>query len=73
MEVTTRDGRRLVESAPVARGDPGAPLSAADLQAKFLDNARGVLGSAAEQVIANVEQIEQLPSCEPLLALLRVA
>jgi len=73
VEVTTRDGRRLVESAPVARGDPGAPLSAADLQAKFLDNARGVLGSAAEQVIANVEQIEQLPSCEPLLALLRVA
>jgi 2-methylcitrate dehydratase PrpD len=69
LEVRLRDGGHLVEAVPVARGDPARPLSSDDVRAKFQDNAAGVLGPAAEQVIEIIDRLEQLPSCEPLLSL----
>ena len=45
------DGRRLESSVVPARGDPEAPLSTAELTAKFHDFADAVVGSAAAAAI----------------------
>ncbi len=44
--VTLDDGTRLQETVLLPKGDPGAPLSDAELQDKFFANSAALLGSA---------------------------
>jgi 2-methylcitrate dehydratase PrpD len=71
LEVLTADGRRLRAEVMMARGEPELPLSQAELEAKFLDNARGRLSpEQARAVVDRIASLESLPDCSPLLDLL---
>ena len=71
LDLTTSDGRLLKAEVPIARGEPEIPLSQEDVEAKFLDNARGALSEEqAEAVIAEVRALDTRPSCGRLLDLL---
>ncbi|MBI3709632.1 MAG: MmgE/PrpD family protein [Proteobacteria bacterium] len=47
VEIETKDGRRLRHFQPTRKGDPDAPLSDAELDAKFLELATPAIGAAA--------------------------
>ncbi len=71
LDLTTTDGRLLQAEVPVARGEPELPLSLADLEAKFRDNARGaVADERAEAIIAEVRALDTRASCTRLFDLL---
>jgi 2-methylcitrate dehydratase PrpD len=66
-----RDGRELVEQADGARGYPAQPASDAELDAKFLGCARGVIPlSSAEHALAMLREFEALPDVRALMDLL---
>ncbi len=70
--VTTTDGRRLVETVEVARGEPERPLSDAEVEAKFLDNVADALPpERARAIIEAVRALDTLPTCAPLMTRLR--
>jgi 2-methylcitrate dehydratase PrpD len=54
IEATLRDGRTLVERLDVNAGHPDNPLSAEQVRAKFVDNARDTLG---EDGVARVARL----------------
>jgi 2-methylcitrate dehydratase PrpD len=67
--ITLRDGRRLRRCEPVTRGGPERPLSAADVEAKFFENAtRAVTDAQARQIVKSVQKLETLPSVNGLIA-----
>lgn len=69
VEITLRDGQRLVGEASLPRGDPERPLSHEELAAKFDALVRPVVGAAnARAAQAAVDRLAELPSLEPLLA-----
>ncbi len=71
LDLTTRDGRLLQATVPVARGEPELPLSLADIEAKFRDNARAALSDEqAEAIIAEVRALDTRSSCTRLFDLL---
>jgi 2-methylcitrate dehydratase PrpD len=71
LDLTTTDGRLLQANVPVARGEPELPLSLADLEAKFRDNARAALSDEqAEAIIAEVRALHTRSSCTRLFDLL---
>lgn len=71
LDVTTLDGRRLQAEVPLARGEPERPLTRADLEAKFLDNARRALADAsARSLIDHVWALDSLPTVGPVVELL---
>ena len=71
LDLTTADGRLLKAEVPIARGEPEIPLTQEDVEAKFLDNARGALAQEqAEAIIAEVRALDTRPSCGRLLDLL---
>jgi 2-methylcitrate dehydratase PrpD len=71
VDLTTVDGRLLQAEVPIARGEPEIPLSQADVEAKFLDNARVALSEEqARAIIAEVRALDTRPSCDRLLGLL---
>jgi 2-methylcitrate dehydratase PrpD len=47
--IVTRDGRRLTHYVPIARGNPGNPLSDEEIQGKFKQLAEPVLGPRRSQ------------------------
>jgi 2-methylcitrate dehydratase PrpD len=51
VEVTLRDGRRLVHLQPDRKGDPELPLSDADLEGKLLELAGPTLGEPATRAL----------------------
>ena len=51
VEIVARDGRRESHLQPTRIGDPDAPLSDAQLEAKFLELAGPVLGEAAARAL----------------------
>jgi 2-methylcitrate dehydratase PrpD len=67
MHVTLTDGRQLERYQPTRKGDPDAPLSDADLSAKFRELAGPVIGEAAalrlEQALLHGQT---LPGAVPL-------
>jgi 2-methylcitrate dehydratase PrpD len=70
--VTLADGRCMTIHIPFHQGTPENPVTDRALQAKF----RGLLAMSlpperADPIIAQVEQVEELTSPEPLLALCR--
>ena len=63
--ITTRDGTRLEHFAPHRKGDPEAPLSDADIEAKFTELAAPVIGTArAAALLANLWRLEALQVAE---------
>ena len=52
MIVTTRDGRLLASGDTHARGGPEAPLSEAEIEAKFMELSTPVLGQTRSAAIA---------------------
>lgn len=44
--IELEDGQRFTETVMLPKGDPGAPLTDAELEAKFLGNCAGVLSAA---------------------------
>jgi 2-methylcitrate dehydratase PrpD len=59
LEATLADGRILVERLDVNAGHPDNPLTAAEVHAKFADNAREALGD--EGVARVAQQVDALP------------
>jgi len=71
LDLTTVDGRVLQAEVPIARGEPELPLSLADIEAKFLDNACPALSEAqARAIIAEVRALDTRSSCNGLVDLL---
>jgi 2-methylcitrate dehydratase PrpD len=59
--ITTTDGRRAEYLQPTRKGDPDAPLSDAELEAKYLELATPVIGAArASALIARLWRVETL-------------
>jgi len=66
--VRLADGRVLEGAVARSAGGPDAPLSDAELDAKFLANAGGDPG-AARELAAAVRSLADLPSLAPILDL----
>jgi 2-methylcitrate dehydratase PrpD len=60
--ITTRDGTRIEHFAPYRKGDPEAPLSDAEIDAKFRELVAPVLGDArCEALLGKLWVLETLP------------
>jgi 2-methylcitrate dehydratase PrpD len=59
--VSLRNGEVLERYQPTRKGDPDAPLSDADLSAKFRELATPVIGTAAEPLLAGLWTGTELP------------
>jgi 2-methylcitrate dehydratase PrpD len=71
LDLTTADGRLLQAEVPIARGETELPLTQADVEAKFLENARPALtDDRAAAIIAEVAALDQRGSCTRLFDLL---
>lgn len=71
VEILLRDGRRLQRRERINRGSAERPLSAADIEAKFLDNARlAVPVDQAREVIEAVMELDRAPDLKRLCGLL---
>jgi len=71
VEVTLTDGRRLRERQDRPRGGPDAPLSRAEIEAKFRGNAGLALPAArADAVVAALSGLAAAPSLKDLIAAL---
>ncbi len=61
VEIALKDGRRLRHHQPTRKGDPDAPLTDADLAAKFLELATPPLGdAAAHRLLAILNEADAL-------------
>ncbi len=70
--VRLRDGRVLAEAPRGASGHPDQPLSDAQLRAKFLGCAAGVLPSGdAEAIVDQLAQLDAIPDIRALTARLK--
>ena len=71
IEVITKEGRRYLQHATLAKGHPQKPLSRAELDDKFFQCARGRLSRMrAEKLISVLYQIEKVRSMSEVLRLL---
>jgi 2-methylcitrate dehydratase PrpD len=71
VEVTLADGRRLRERQDRPRGGPDAPLTRAEIEAKFRGNAGLALpASRADTIIAAVSALATAPSLKDLMSAL---
>jgi 2-methylcitrate dehydratase PrpD len=69
--ITLKDGRRLTESRDYPKGDPQEPLSASEIEAKFLDNVSGRFdAAAAKELVKRVRGLVDATPAKPLLDLL---
>ncbi|HYC37853.1 MAG TPA: MmgE/PrpD family protein [Usitatibacter sp.] len=60
--IATRDGERMEHFAPHRKGDPEAPLSDADIDAKFSELVGPVLGPArTRELLGKLHALETLP------------
>lgn len=67
VRIVARDGRQGEFLQPTRKGDPDAPLSDEDLNAKFLELTPPVLGGgAATQLLQRIWQLETMPSVRSL-------
>jgi len=71
VEVTLADGRRLRERQDRPRGGPAAPLTRAEIEAKFRGNAAPTLPAArADAIVRAVSGLAAAPSLKDLVAAL---
>jgi 2-methylcitrate dehydratase PrpD len=69
--VTLKDGTRLTSPTATAKGDPGNPMSSAELTAKYHLLADDSLGSTLSNAIKNsVETLPESDDCQSLFDLL---
>lgn len=69
--IETEDGARFQETVLLPKGDPGAPLSDAELKDKFLGNCAGVLGQArSERLHGAIMRLAEAPDTAELAGLL---
>jgi len=72
MEITTKDGKKLMGRADYAKGDHRNPMTKEELLAKFLDLTKEVIGEKkAKKAIDLVLDIENLDSVEKLILYLK--
>ena len=75
LTVRRADGRQASRETSMPSGSPAQPLSVAQLTAKFRDCAAHATPplreSAVDQLIAGVQQLDELPTITPLLKLLQ--
>lgn len=72
--VDLHDGRRLEHMQPYNWGSPQNPMSEADVEAKFLANARGVLSdAAASEVVRRMRGLENEAGVAEIVGLCRRA
>jgi 2-methylcitrate dehydratase PrpD len=66
--ITLRDGRQLHHLQPTRKGDPELPLSDDELDEKFFELARPVIGDAAARTLhATLRSSDALPGVLPLI------
>jgi 2-methylcitrate dehydratase PrpD len=71
IEVITKEGRRYLQHASLAKGHPKTPLSRAELDDKFFQCARGRLSrKRVEKLIATLYRIEKVRSMSDIMRLL---
>lgn len=74
VEVRLRDGRLLTRRERINRGADARPLSRAEIETKFFENARSAVSSAqAERVLAAVMTLERAPDVAALCDALALA
>lgn len=74
VEVLLRDGRHLARREQINRGTDARPLSRAEIESKFLENAQlAVTRKQAERVLAAVMALEQAPNIDALCDSLALA
>ena len=67
--IKLRDGRELYRYQPTRKGDPDAPLTAAEVSEKFLELTTPVIGAAqAAALLDSLWRGDALPGAVPLLA-----
>lgn len=70
-EIVLKDGRRLVSSIDIARGEPESPLTFQEIEEKFILLTRDVLGKRAEEVCGLVMGMERLDDIGQLIRKLK--
>jgi hypothetical protein len=65
VDLELSDGRRVGDRRAVPHGDEQDPLSMADVRAKFLTAAQGILpDEAAARALDRLERIDELPGID---------
>jgi 2-methylcitrate dehydratase PrpD len=70
-EIVLKDGRRLVSSIDIARGEPESPLTVEEIKEKFILLTRDVLGKRTEEVCDLVMGMEGLNDIGQLIRKLK--
>jgi 2-methylcitrate dehydratase PrpD len=70
-EIVLKDGRRLVSSIDIARGEPESPLTVEEIKEKFILLTLDVLGNRAEEVSDLVMRLERLDDISQLIRKLK--
>ena len=66
--ITLDDGTKLTETVLLPKGDPGAPLSDAELEAKYRDNAEPLLGKAGAAALRDaIWRLDDAPDVADLV------
>ncbi len=69
--ITMEDGQSFTETVLLPKGDPGNPLTDAELETKFRDNCAVAMGAdAIARLQATIQGLPQAGSLQPLSALL---
>ena len=69
--VTMKDGRKFTDMRDFPKGDPQDPLTPAEIEAKFAENASGVFAKArVREIVARVTELGEEGPAARLLALL---
>ena len=72
MEIKTTDGATYVDRRVLAKGEPGDPLTRAEIQDKLRTAAAGFLAAdAVERTIALVDGLERIEDVRELLTAVR--
>jgi 2-methylcitrate dehydratase PrpD len=67
--ITLTDGTTLSATTAHNRGTPGNPMPDDEVEAKFLDLAGPVIGSAAKELVERCWRLDEEPDVEPIMAL----
>jgi 2-methylcitrate dehydratase len=74
IDVTTRDGQRLTETASYPKGHAKNPMSDADIESKFVDLSKGLMSpEAGGALLGALWRIDQINDVGSIIDLIRVA
>jgi 2-methylcitrate dehydratase len=70
--ITLDDGTKLTETVLLPKGDPGAPLSDDELEAKYRDNAEPLLGKVGAAALRDaIWRLDDAPDVAELVRCMR--